>query len=272
MKFTILGARGFIGSHLLEAISDSGTVCETPERDDRSIFKRNLGHVIYCIGLTSNFRERPFDTVRAHVSDLADILENCTFDSFLYLSSTRLYLKGNQGDENADVRVNSNDPEDLYNLSKLMGESICFASPQPNVRVARLSNVVGKKENSSDFLSSIIRDAVEVGKISLKSGMASEKDYVSIQDVVESLPKIAIAGQHSLYNLASGVNVSHRDLMNEIQKLTGCDVDVSEQAEVTLFPEIRIDRICEEFNFKPRMLIPSLMSLIPENTMRGDHD
>jgi len=152
MKFTILGGNGFIGSHLVEEISRLDYDCESPAREDQSIFNKNLGHLIYAVGLTANFRERPFDTVRAHVLHLLNILENCSFDSFLYLSSTRVYLKGKKADEDADVRVNSSDPEDLYNLSKLMGESICFASEKPNVRVVRLSNVFGKKAGSSDFI------------------------------------------------------------------------------------------------------------------------
>jgi len=272
VKFTILGGSGFIGSHLAIALSKRGEAYERPERSDQSIFCKNLGHVIYCIGLTANFRERPFDTVRAHVLNLMNILENCTFDSFLYLSSTRLYLKGRQGDECADVCVNSNDPEDLYNLSKLMGESVCFASARPKVRVARLSNVFGQKAGSSDFISSLISDAVEKGEVILKSGAASEKDYVSVQDVVALLPKIAVSGQHRLYNVAAGKNVSHQCVLNEIQKITGCDVDISDEGESRVFPEISIQRIQDEFGFSPALLIPSLKDLIPQYEMRTTHD
>lgn len=272
MKFTVLGGNGFIGSHLVEEISRLHYDCESPAREDQSIFNKNLGHLIYAVGLTANFRERPFDTVRAHVLQLLNILENCSFDSFLYLSSTRVYLKGKKADENADVSVNSNDPEDLYNLSKLMGESICFASDQANVRVVRLSNVFGKKENSSDFLSALIGDAVEKGLVFLNTGSSSEKDYVSVEDVVAVLPKIALSGQKQLYNLASGKNVSHRQILDEIQKITACEIKMTEAAENTIFPEISITRIQNEFNFSPSLLIPSLKSLIPEYEMGVAHD
>lgn len=272
MKFTVLGGNGFIGSHLVKEISRLNYNCERPAREDHSIFNKNLGHLVYAIGLTANFRERPFDTVRAHVLHLLNILENCFFDSFLYLSSTRVYLKGKKTDENVDVPVNSNDPEDLYNLSKLMGESICFASKKPNVRVVRLSNVFGKKANSSDFLSSVISDALEKGEVFLNAGSASKKDYVSVDDVVALLLKIAVSGEKQLYNLASGKNVSHRQILDEVQKITACEIKMTEAAESTIFPEISITRIQNEFGFSPSLLIPSLKNLISQYEMGVTYD
>ncbi len=271
-QFTVFGATGFIGSHLSRSLIDRGVVCVTPFRDDPLIFGQHLGHVIYAIGLTADFRERPFDTVRAHVLNLMNILENCTFDSFLYLSSTRLYLKGNRAEETDEVRVNSSDPDDLYNLSKLMGESVCFSTAHPNVRIARLSNVFGRNENSEDFLSSVIRDAMDRGKVVLKSSMASEKDYVSIEDVVEVLPKIAVFGQQQIYNIASGENISNRVLMAEIQKCTSCSVTMAEQTRVVRFPEISTARIRAEFGFSPRKLIPAIAELIPQYVTKDAED
>ncbi len=74
-KFTVLGGNGFIGSHLGEVIVELAYECDKPKRNDRSIFDRNLGHLIYAVGLTADFRVRPYDTVRAHVSHLMDLLE-----------------------------------------------------------------------------------------------------------------------------------------------------------------------------------------------------
>ncbi len=153
-----------------------------------------------------------------------------------------------------------------------MGESICFASEKPNVRVVRLSNVFGKKAGSSDFLSAVISDAVEKGAVFLKSGIDSEKDYVSIDDVVTLLPNIAVSGVDRLYNLASGKNVSHRQILNEVQKITACEIKVTEATKNTVFPEISIKRIQNEFDFFPTLLIPSLKNLIPQYELRAAYD
>jgi len=67
MKFSILGYKGFIGSNLLNFCENQRISYDVVEPDDKQIFKKQLGHVIYSIGLTGDFRERPFDMVEAHV-------------------------------------------------------------------------------------------------------------------------------------------------------------------------------------------------------------
>lgn len=262
MKFTILGASGFIGSHLAEHLRGIGAECFTPSRDDPSVYENKLGHVVYCIGLTANFRERPYDTVRAHICQLLNFLERTEFESFLYLSSTRVYRKAASGQEDAEIGVNPSDPGDLYNLSKLMGESACFASRCPNVRVVRLSNVFGSDVSSTNFLSSIIKDAVDKNRIVLEDALESEKDYISITDVVRLLPHVAFSGQHRLYNVASGMNVSNHMLLENIQRLTGCGIEIANNVPTASFPKLSIARIQNEFEFSPSMLIHALDELI----------
>ena len=89
---TLLGSTGFIGSHVAAHLQREGLEFQTPARGE-ALAGRNLGHVLYCIGLTADFRERPWDAVDAHVCMLLDVVRHCTFDSILYLSSARLYAR-----------------------------------------------------------------------------------------------------------------------------------------------------------------------------------
>ena len=262
MRFTILGASGFIGSNLVKHLERLGKEVLTPDRDDPSIYEENLGHVIYSIGLTSDFRKKPYETVRAHVCHLIDILENTNFESFLYLSSTRVYIKSTISEETTTLRINPSDPEDLYNLSKLLGESVCFASGYPTVRVARLSNVFGIDLSSNNFLTSLIKDAFEKGAIFLGTTLNSEKDYISIRDVVDMLPQISKMGRQRCYNVASGVNVTNRAIVKRIQEITNCSVEISKYAATISFPKISVKRVQDEFCFSPDLLLSSLDDLI----------
>jgi nucleoside-diphosphate-sugar epimerase len=260
--FTVLGATGFIGSHLVRWLEAQSKAYRAPSRDD-NLTGQSLGHVIYCIGLTADFRERPFDTVRAHVSRLLDILEQTEFDSLLYLSTTRVYAGLAEADEDSALRVNPTRADDLYNISKIMGESLSLSSSSGRrVRVVRLSNVYGRDFSSSNFLASVIKEAVEQKRVLLRTSMDSEKDYISINDVIPLLPQIALSGRHQIYNLASGVNTSNAELMRIIQRVTGCAVEVAEEAATISFPQINIDRIREEFNFSPSLIQDSLAELI----------
>lgn len=266
MKFTILGASGFIGSHLLAHLRDAGHECLAPARNDPAVFEGELGHVIYCIGLTADFRQRPFDTARAHVCVLADVLEKARFESLLYLSSTRVYAGAANGDEKTPLMAG-----DLYNLTKMTGEALCFADSRATVRVARLSNVYGDDFRSDNFLTSIIRDALEKKHVTLSTTLDSSKDYVSVREVAEILPRIALSGRERLYNVASGVNVSNGALLERLAQLAGCTYAAREDAAVIRFPAIDIGRLKEEFGFRPYSVLEELNEMV-QQFRKASHD
>src|SRR3989442_14364126 len=101
--FTVVGGRGFIGGHLVRHLQSLGHTCQVPARGERPA---EPAHVIYAAGLTGDFRQKPFETVRAHVSDLVALLHHGSFDSFLYLSSTRVYAGQERTEEETSVLVN----------------------------------------------------------------------------------------------------------------------------------------------------------------------
>lgn len=258
---TVLGASGFIGSHLVERLRELNLNCYCPDRNE-DLSSKNLGKVIYCIGLTADFRSRPFDTVTAHVCKLVEILQECRFDSLLYLSSTRLYksIQGTAKEED-EIRVNPLDDNELYNISKAMGESLTLACGK-KARIARISNVYGNDFSSNNFLSAVIKEALHTKKVMLRTSFESAKDYISVDDVVDILIRIATQGRHRVYNLASGTNVSNLELMKRIGDITGCQFTVAPNAETMTFPKISIQRIKEEFNFVPPNVLNDIAKLV----------
>lgn len=257
MRFTVLGSSGFIGSHLLEQFRQSGHECLAPGRDDPSVFGEDLGHVIYCIGLTADFRSRPFDTVQAHVCYLSKILEHARFTSLLYLSSTRVYAGAARGDEEEALLAG-----DIYNVSKLTGEALCFSCENRRVRVARLSNVVGEDFASQNFIASLVREAVTSGRVALQTTLGSAKDYVVLKDVLDILPAIALYGRHRLYNVAGGRNISNYDWAEALEHACGCVVEEMPGAREVVFPAISVGRLEQEFNYSPSCALGALPALI----------
>lgn len=258
---TVLGGSGFIGSHLVKRLREREIRHRCPARSE-ILGNENLGHIIYCIGLTADFRSRAFDTVDAHVCYLLRILRECSFDSLTYLSSARLYGR-NKGiaREEDPIQVSTLNPDDLYNISKAMGESLCFASER-NVRVVRVSNVYGADFSSGNFLPAVIKEAISEKKVVLHTSLESEKDYVSIEDVIDMLPRIALEGSQRIYNLASGKNVSNSLLMERIAGLTGCVVEVAPQAKTIKFPSLSIQRLRDEFDYTPSDILADTDKLL----------
>lgn len=265
MSWTVLGASGVIGRRMVAFLQQIGHTVYTPERGDLGVWTRPLGHVIYAIGLTADFRQRPFETVQAHVSLLAELLQRADFDSLLYLSSTRVYGRATSGNEDAPLTVLAQDPSDLYNLSKLMGESLCLHGGRSGVRIARLSNVVGGDDADSDnFVPSLLR-AAQSGHIELKTAEESTKDYIHIDDVVELLQRIAVGGQHRVYNVASGQQLRHANWTRRLADLTGCSVGTAPGAALQQFVPIDTTRIRTEFGYMPRPAL-SVLDSLPAST------
>jgi nucleoside-diphosphate-sugar epimerase len=261
MNWTVLGARGTIGEKLSAHLRAAGDAVFSPGRGEH-LYSRPLGHVIYAIGLTADFRQRPYDTVDSHVRLLAQLLQNGNFESLLYLSSTRVYARVTTSSEDSLTKVLSKDPSDLYNISKLMGESLCLQDARSSVRVARLSNVVcGDDAKSANFLPSLVREA-RSGRIVLQTAMDSSKDYIHIDDVVELLPRIATKGHERLYNVASGIQTTHEQWTTLLAAHTGCVVKVVPSAPTIRFVPIDISRIRTEFDFHPRPVLAAVASIL----------
>lgn len=252
--FTVLGASGYIGGRLVSHLRAQGHTVWAPSRGDSLVFNRPLGHVVYCVGLTADFRSRPFDTVDAHVGLLAEVLRRAQFDSLLYLSSTRVYLGVLETAEDAPLTVLPGDPSYLYNLTKLTGESLCHSSGRAGVRVARLSNVVGPCMDaaSGNLVADLVKQAVRQGHVVLRSDPRSSKDYVHVFDVLNWLTRIALDGRCMVYNVASGIQTTHAQWIDWLQQRTGCTVDVQSTALPHHFPQIAVSRLQNEWDVLPR--------------------
>jgi len=263
LKFTILGSKGFIGSNLLQYLQNEGIECYCPEIRTENIAGQHLGHVIYAIGVP-DFLARPFDAVEAHICSFKKILTETTFDSLVYCSGTRVYLENYNTNENTSLSLHSNKLEHLYNISKIMGESMCFATQNPNVKIARLSNVTGNNFESNLFIPSIIRDAIKNGRIILKSKLSSNKDYIHVDDVTKILPKICIEGKNQIYNVASGYNISSQEIIDKIIKTINVDVEVLPNSPEYSFPKINTTLLKSEFDFQTLNILDSIPRMVNE--------
>jgi nucleoside-diphosphate-sugar epimerase len=264
VKFTVFGGGGFIGSRLVVYLQRQGHQVVAVERHEALDHGKKLGHVIYAIGLTGDFRLRPYDTVEAHVGQLSKLLKTCDFESWLYLSSTRIYSGlpiGITANEEASIPIVPS-ADSLYDLSKMLGESICLTHDSNCVRVARLSNVYGYGQSRHTFLGSIIED-LRINKIvTINESPDSCKDYVFVDDIIPLLIKITTSGRRRVYNVASGQLTKHFDLVNKLKEITGCHVLFRPNAQKRVFPQIEIMRSEDEFRFSPSSILTQLDTVI----------
>ena len=249
---TVLGGAGFVGSALASHARALGLAVSTPARGDERVFHEPLGHVVYTIGLTADFRTRPLETVEAHVCVLRRLLAEGKFDSLTYLSSTRVYAGGRETSEDATLRVNPNHASDLYNLSKLTGEALCLHGGRSGMKVARLSNVVGLRSDPDTFIDQLMREARSTGQAVLRTQPADRKDYISLSDTVALLVRIAMTPSTGIFNVASGEAVANATLIRMLGEVLGIAVQTLTDAPSWDFEPIDTTRIRREFGFIAR--------------------
>ena len=255
--FTVLGGRGFIGSHLVRHLRRRGHQVWVPQRDDPALFERELGHVVYAIGLTADFRRRPLDTVEAHVGVLRRVLEAARFDSLTYLSSTRVYAGAQSTSEGATLCVDPNAPGDLYSLSKLLGEALCLHCGHAGMKVARLANIVGAQpapgpdSGAANFIDALIDEGRRTGHVRLQTSLASSKDYLGIDEAVDLLARIALSAHIGIFNVASGHGVSNAEIKRLIESETSWSVAVAPDAPTWGFASIDVSRVSRLFGDAP---------------------
>jgi nucleoside-diphosphate-sugar epimerase len=212
--------------------------------------------------MTADFRSRPLETVEAHVGRLWKLLRDARVERLIYLSSTRLY-RGGSGREADPVAVRPAEADDLYNLSKAMGESLALHSGRRAV-VARLSNVYGADFASENFLPSVLKSALGSGVVRLRQALDSAKDYVSVDDVAGALARLALADEvrGPIYNLAAGRNTTHGAILGAIARETGCRVEVEPGAPRAEFPILDVSQLRDELGYDPADVLDDLPSLI----------
>lgn len=252
MQYTVLGAEGFIGSHVTQRLQANQISHLAYTHDTLRHLDKPLGHVLYCIGLTADFRQRPFDTADAHVHVLSQVLRQADFESLTYLSSTRVYQGSARTLETEPLLLNVLDAGDLFNASKLLGESLCLWGGRRNVRIARVSNVVGPRRDNNVFLDQVLHEAFATGEVVFHTAPKSSKDFIHIEDVVSGLLHIASKGQQSIYNLAAGSNISNQQIGDLLSTRFGIRVRYAPEAREWSFLPIDISRLKTEFEFQPR--------------------
>lgn len=260
--FTVFGATGFIGRHLVDALRRDGHTVQAIGRDIDFSAPRHLGRVIYAAGATGGAATGPIAMLDVHATLLEKAITHFDFDSFVYLSSTRVYgLEGQATSTREDARLScSPQGADWFALTKLCGESLCLGSRKNGVSVARLSNIYGANQHPSTFLAAVRRDCIEKNAATINETPQSCKDYLSIDDATRYLAGLATSSAEGIYNVASGALISHQDITEALQCM-GYAVSFNPQGADRRFPRVDTGKITGLFGAPRHSLINDLPAL-----------
>lgn len=250
-KFTIFGHSGFLGKNIVDFLEKNNLRYFLPKRD-KYVFKKNLNNIIYCIG-TDDIYKNPIETINSNLYRLSQVLEKNTFKSFLFTSTTRVYLGSKKTGETNDLIVNPNHKTYAFNLLKIASENLCLSKDNKNIKVVRLSNLYGNHfKNQIYLLPTLLKESKKKGKISININKNSKKNYVNVDDVIPLIFKIINKSRHRIYNIASNKSYSLDFIAKHIKKRSKCRVVYKNQQIKYHEPKIDINRVKKEFKFIPK--------------------
>jgi nucleoside-diphosphate-sugar epimerase len=262
MKYTVIGGRGFIGSKIVDTLKCENANVWVPEKNNTELFTKELGIVIYCAG-HGDCDNGFLKVLDSNVLLLSKVIEKSSFDRLIYVSSTRIYMGQSESNEASDLSILFQDSRRLFNLTKLIAEELLLKSKK-DIAIVRPSNVYGLALESPLFLPSIIRNAVNNGKVDMYVSPEYAKDYVSVDDVAVMTIKIAqdVSSKGEIFNIASGDNISAKEIADILKLETNCEIVWHEDGITELFPNTDICKIKEKYTFAPREVLADMTTMI----------
>ena len=250
-KFTVFGHSGFLGKNVVNYLIKNGFKYFLPPRNKYK-FKKNLNNVIFCIG-SDNVFNNPINAINANLKILIEVIENNRFDSFLFISSTRIYLGSKKTREIDEININPNNPTYLFNLLKLASENYCLSKKNKNIKIVRLSNLYGEYFKDQIYLlPTLLRNIKRNKKITITINKNSKKNYLDVNDAIPLFLKILKKSKYKIYNIASNRSYSLSYIIQNLKINKNFKIEYKNQKTRYDEPRINIDRVKKEFKFKTK--------------------
>lgn len=251
----VLGANGFIGSHLVDKLARRGFKVVAFDRfgtpaqflpssevkivqgdassmQDIELAMVGVDYLIHSFSATTpaSADHDPYTDISANLINSVRIFEECVsakLKKIVFISSGGV-IYGALSEHRKAKETDQALPVSPYGISKLAIERyLGYFNRKYGIDhiTYRLSNPYGPRQvtkNNQGVVPAFIGQILANEEITVVGDGTSSRDYIYIEDAAEMIvDSFAKENMQDIYNLGSGIQTKLKDLVNEIQSVTG---------------------------------------------------
>lgn len=256
MATLITGASGYVGSHLLSAMTEAErSECLTPSHREldltdyqcvRGYFARHkidcVIHLAACLDSGA-----PAELFSGNLEGVLHLLSACTefgVSYLLYISGNNVYGSDDQKKFCEDDRCNPA-VGNRYGLSKYCGELMTadyLKSSGIRYGILRIAVIYGPSQKTGALMKAIVNN-IKNGQPQKLYGVGDRtRDYIYIDDVARGILFAARRQLEGVYNLSTGVGTRVAELIRLAEQISPC------KEPTVLVPVEREDHSCVVLN------------------------
>lgn len=263
-RVIVTGASGFIGFHLVKALSSLGANILVIDRNQPAeplpgvefewADLRHLDqtyeadYLIHLAAITNaGYAERyPLDTYEVNVLGTVNLLNHVKIKNRILFPSTALIYKTSETPLSEDAEK---DAASTYAQSKMIGEQLvkflCDRMETPHT-IVRFFNIFGPGQLAMYVVPQILRQILEERRVVVRNG-AVNRDLMFVEDLVNAVVKLVVTPEagDSVFNIGSGFKVSIADMARAAVEISG-------------LPGVEITDLEQKIDFSPTAIVADI--------------
>ena len=277
MHVSIAGGSGFVGSHLIQALVQSGISVRALVRDEQTSSKISgvsyvKGNIQTGEGLSGFFKDTEvfinligrFDPplraqLETNVVTLMELFESAGkagVTRIIHISAAAVY--GDRAINTLPAEKDNPNPTTGYALSKLLGEQALqyfAAAYSMQYTILRPTNIYGE-DAKAGVIASMADSYRKSGSISITGDGKQTRDFVHVEDLISAIVAV-LSGQHRelVYNVSSGEVLNLNELADIFRNAGDKKIRISHVPEAKGFVRaLRADnrKLMHDYAWKPR--------------------